>query len=285
MKYISKDILDVDDFLNLEKIKQPHDNHIHLKTVYEHKNDLKTAYINYIFFAKSYRLKDLPINSRVKITGKKSFIEHYDNPKIFSDFIFNFRNDNRSFFCYMCGGMNAGTLDHLLPKDNYPEFSFFSKNLIPSCDCNSKKSDNISSGLNPHFYEDCDKELFYLDIFIHGLAGNQVQYSFEIKVKNGFSTKLLGLLNYHLENHIMKFSDIDNYMKNQCGRVLNNPIQALSIRKKITRSQLIEKVEDLYFIAKNEAGSANRWDAILYKGLLKRSVISYIFDEINKQYP
>ena len=285
MKYIAKDILEVDDFLNLEKIKKPYDNHIHVKTVYEHKKDLKTAYINYIFFAKNYRLKDLPINSSIKIAGKKSFIEHYDNPKSFSDFIFNFRKDNRSFFCYMCGGMNAGTLDHLLPKDNYPEFSFFSKNLIPSCDCNSKKSDNISSGLNPHFYDECNKELFYLDIFIHGLVGNQVQYNFEIKVKNGFGFKFLGLLNHHLENHMMKFSDIENYMKNQCARILNNPIQALSIRRKISRSQLIEKIEDLSFIAESEARSPNRWDTILYKGLLKRSVVSYILGEIHKHYP
>lgn len=53
MKYITKDILDVDDFLNLEKIKKPHDNHIHVKTVYNFKNELKISYINYIFSLRS----------------------------------------------------------------------------------------------------------------------------------------------------------------------------------------------------------------------------------------
>lgn len=285
MKYITKDILDVDDFLNLEKIKKPYDNHIHVKTVYNFKNELKISYINYIFFAKKYRLKDLPVNSRIKIADKKSFIEHYENPKKFSDFIDKFRHDSRSGFCYMCGALSAGTLDHLLPKDEYPDFSFFSKNLIPSCECNQNKKKNISSGLNPHFYQECDNELYYLDININGITNNQISYTFEIKVKKIFSNNFNELIEYHLNNHILKFSDMENYMKNQCGRILNNPIQALSIRKKITKSQLIEKVEDLYFIAKNEAGSPNRWDAVLYRGLLKRSVISYIFNEIHKQYP
>lgn len=285
MKFIDKEILDIDDFFNLSMIKKPHDNHVHMKAIFDHKEDLKTAYLNYIFFAKNYRLKDLPIVLSITKAGKKSFIEHYDNPKYFCDFIFNFRNDNRSFFCYMCGGMNAGTLDHLLPKDIYPEFSFFSKNLIPSCDCNSKKNDTISSGLNPHFYTECDSELFCLDINIHGTICNQVQYSYEIKVKNGFNNKFTDILTSHLLNHVMKFSDIENYMKNQCARVLNNPIQALSIRKKLSRNELIEKIEDLYLIAENEAGSPNRWDIILYKGLLKKSVLSYILGEIHKGYP
>ena len=285
MKYINKKILDVDDFANLQSIRKPLDSHIHLKKVYEYKNDLKNSYINYIFFAKRYKLKDLPRSLKIERVGKASFIEHYNNPKYFSDFISDFRNKNRSNFCYMCGSMNAGTLDHLLPKDKYPEFAFFSKNLIPSCDCNSKKNDNISSCINPHFYQECNSELFYLDIVIHGRLGNEVQYGFNIKVKNSFNLNFIDLLNFHLLNHIIKFSDINNYMKNHCARILNNPIQALSIRRKLSRSQLVEKIEDLVFIATSEADSPNRWDVILYKGLLKKSVISYILGEIYKKYP
>lgn len=174
MKFIDKKNLDVDDLFNLSSIEKPLDYHIHLRTVYEHKDDLKKAYINYCFFAKKYRLKDLPRSSIIKKVGKTSFIEHYENTKHFSKFISDFRNNNRTGFCYMCGAMNAGTLDHLLPKDIYPEFSFFSKNLIPSCDCNQKKKENISTGLNPHFYQECDNELYYLDISINGIVNNQV---------------------------------------------------------------------------------------------------------------
>lgn len=128
MKFINYDILNVDDFGRLEMISLPSDHrHYHLRNVYTHKEDLKSSYINYIFFAKKYRLLDIPVNSSIKKTGKSSFIEHYDNPKYFSNFIDKYREDNRSDFCYMCGDMNAGTLDHILPKDIYPEFSFFRK--------------------------------------------------------------------------------------------------------------------------------------------------------------
>ncbi|RBA36419.1 MULTISPECIES: hypothetical protein [Acinetobacter] len=285
MKFISKDILDVDDFLNLNGINKPPDSYKHLKVVYDNKDILKSSYINYIFFAKKYRVVDIPRNSIVKKIGKHSFVEHYNNPKGFSSFIDKFRGDNRSGFCYMCGALSAGTLDHLLPKDEYPEFSFFSKNLIPSCDCNQKKKENISSGLNPHFYEECDEELYYLDISLNGVINNQISYDFEIKVKKDFNSNFYGLIEYHLNNHILKFSDIDNYMRNRCASMLNNPIDALSIRKKISKNQLREKIEDFYCAAKHEAKSSNRWDVIFYKSLLKRSVFLFIFGEIQKKYP
>jgi hypothetical protein len=203
--------------VNLNGINKPPDSYKHLKVVYDNKDILKSSYINYIFFARKYRVVDIPRNSIVKKIGKHSFVEHYNNPKGFSSFIDKFRGDNRSGFCYMCGALSAGTLDHLLPKDEYPEFSFFSKNLIPSCDCNQKKKENISSGLNPHFYEECDEELYYLDISLNGVINNQISYDFEIKVKKIFSNNFNELIEYHLNNHILKFSDIENYMKNHYG--------------------------------------------------------------------
>ncbi len=43
--------------------------------------------------------------------------------------------------CQFCGINTDSTIDHYLPKENYPEFSVAHLNLIPCCpDCNSKKS-------------------------------------------------------------------------------------------------------------------------------------------------
>lgn len=45
--------------------------------------------------------------------------------------------DSSSDICPMCGMPgNGGTIDHLLPKERYPEFSILSKNLVPACLCN-----------------------------------------------------------------------------------------------------------------------------------------------------
>ncbi len=40
--------------------------------------------------------------------------------------------------CPMCGSASTGSLDHYLPKDDYPEFSVLPCNLVPACAlCNS----------------------------------------------------------------------------------------------------------------------------------------------------
>ena len=47
--------------------------------------------------------------------------------------------------CPYCGGLAvAKTLDHYLPKYNYPQFSVHPMNLVPCCrDCNTEKSDGV----------------------------------------------------------------------------------------------------------------------------------------------
>lgn len=57
---------------------------------------------------------------------------------------FEFINDLRAWnggACPVCGGAGTGTLDHYLPKGVFPEFSFFSPNLVPACyRCNNKRN-------------------------------------------------------------------------------------------------------------------------------------------------
>lgn len=46
--------------------------------------------------------------------------------------------------CPFCGISESSTLDHYLPKEQYPEFAIFPKNLVPSCAiCNTRKRDRI----------------------------------------------------------------------------------------------------------------------------------------------
>lgn len=46
--------------------------------------------------------------------------------------------------CPFCGISESSTLDHYLPKERYPEFSVFPKNLVPSCAvCNTRKRDQV----------------------------------------------------------------------------------------------------------------------------------------------
>lgn len=48
------------------------------------------------------------------------------------------------FRCPFCGIGESSTLDHYLPKEQYPEFAIFPENLIPCCAvCNTRKRDRV----------------------------------------------------------------------------------------------------------------------------------------------
>ncbi|WP_186170911.1 hypothetical protein [Vibrio chagasii] len=68
---------------------------------------------------------------------------HYTSEPACFSFIPILRGSSRRV-CPMCGSLGTGTLDHLLPQVSYPEFSVFSRNLVPACDCNSKRKDVVS---------------------------------------------------------------------------------------------------------------------------------------------
>jgi hypothetical protein len=61
--------------------------------------------------------------------------------------------------CPFCGIGESSTLDHYLPKENYPEFAIMSRNLVPSCSpCNTRKSrlvvdedTNVRLFLHPYY--------------------------------------------------------------------------------------------------------------------------------------
>lgn len=63
--------------------------------------------------------------------------------------------------CPFCGGIgHVRTLDHFLPKANFPLFSVLPGNLVPCCrDCNSEKLNSFSTtrggqALHPYFDDD-----------------------------------------------------------------------------------------------------------------------------------
>lgn len=73
--------------------------------------------------------------------------------------------------CPFCGGIGRPkSLDHYLPKANYPQFSVLPQNLVPACrDCNTGKSNDLAQNpsqqpLHPYF----DADRFFLDQWVFG---------------------------------------------------------------------------------------------------------------------
>lgn len=98
------------------------------------------------------------VNANPTITALRPHLEKlYDKPLAAIKHIKNLR-DSLDGACPMCGRDALGTLDHYLPQADYPEFCFFSKNLIPACNrCNSARSNQVKGdaqgkrALQPYF--------------------------------------------------------------------------------------------------------------------------------------
>src|SRR5690606_17827940 len=71
---------------------------------------------------------------------RKAIVGHYESPPKALRHLQKLRHESSPDVCPMCGSLGTGTLDHVLPKANYPELSIFTKNLVPACGCNSLRS-------------------------------------------------------------------------------------------------------------------------------------------------
>ena len=66
---------------------------------------------------------------------KTGLIKNYNTPPEQLKHLEDLRNSSPDI-CPMCGSSHAGTLDHILPKEDFPEWAVFSWNLVPACECN-----------------------------------------------------------------------------------------------------------------------------------------------------
>ncbi len=67
----------------------------------------------------------------------------------------------RTRTCPQCRISEAFELDHFLPKESYPEFSIYSRNLVPSCGrCNSLKGPDASAQYLHAYYDQIPRRRF-----------------------------------------------------------------------------------------------------------------------------
>ena len=87
---------------------------------------------------------------------KTSFLNLYSSPSegsVQSRALAAIRNHSLAL-CPACGEAGApNTLDHYLPKSEYPHFCITPYNLFPMCDaCQNKKLDKTGDEINPRFF-------------------------------------------------------------------------------------------------------------------------------------
>lgn len=103
--------------------------------------------------------------------------------------------------CPMCGSPSIGTLDHYLPKEEYPEFAVLPSNLLPTCSlCNSGSKGRTYKGmthgerfLHPYFDQVADKAFWH--IVVHPPYGAP---TFQPIADTDVDDAMLSMVNFHL---------------------------------------------------------------------------------------
>lgn len=105
--------------------------------------------------------------------------------------------------CPMCGSPTTGSIDHLLPRAVYPEFSIMRANLVPACThCNSANKGNKHRGdaqperfIHPYYDQFADQPL-WLVRFNAPLAAA----TFDAEPLPTLQDPVLSIVRYHLTN-------------------------------------------------------------------------------------
>lgn len=231
----------------------------------------------YIMFREQYELYDVNMGNpwhirQLPISGdfKKSLITHYNEPPVDRLlFIQEYRRKISPTLCPMCGGFGNGTLDHYLPKNDFPEYSFFSKNLIPACNCNQLRSTTVKGTtfparvIHPYFDNFLEQRL-YQSTFIGGFEAPSIS----IEVINTNHPEI-DILKFHLEKVILNDATLGWFEKYWSDLSLraHDILDLVLPEDTITGINLKDSIERYRNSKDKEHNTPNNWHSIFYTGL------------------
>lgn len=237
--------------------------------------DLNLKYLNYDWYVTNHK-EAIP---KSDFLGSVDLLKDYYEapPKHLRSLIRNKRNEHDLNECPSCGYPFApDTLDHFVPKDEWPEFSIFPNNLVPQCrGCAPIKSskyfcniNNTAKFIHPIYSDILSKIGFKVIVEFNGIEPNfKISYTFEDP--SPLSDADLERIKRHLD--LLK---VTSRFRGYCLR------EYRSWKNKIKYQKFdIEKVF-LSFISTNSNSPDfhKNWSSAFYKGILEnRQVLDYLY--------
>lgn len=169
--------------------------------------------------------------------------------------------------CPFCGIGESSTLDHYLPKELYPEFSIFSKNLVPSCgSCNTRKSTlvvdkdtSVRCFLHP-YYDVIPKSRFVsLDLVI---GKDAIALRYKMVHPSGMSSQVFD----HLSSHFKRLQIADRCRKMSLFHLRDRRKAFARFFSKGGAARVSLELNDDAADLEEESGP-NHWQALLYRSL------------------
>lgn len=215
---------------------------------------------------------------------KMYLIGHYGSPPAALRYIDELRIATEHLVCPMCGSMHRGTLDHILPKARYAEFSVYSMNLVPACKCNIVRG-NTTIGPNPGervlhpYYDECLSERLVVAKFED--LGPVPRVTLKVAVDVTHSD--FCAIGFHVAS-VLERTSIRKYLREKWVGLCRKPSTVLRfMRQPIPNAQALRQflemeLEDLddSFYAKNN------WNSIFVAGLLDEPVVDWLFQCVQR---
>jgi hypothetical protein len=221
------------------------------------------------------QIANVPLTDQVKGYLKG----HYSSPPKGLEHISLIRRQHRHRLCPMCGSMHSGTLDHVLPKEDYSEFAIFSLNLVPACDCNIKRGRTTTGRvpgarvLHPYFDECLSERL--ISAHFEDL-GPVPRVSLRILVDN--THQHYQAISFHVAE-IVGNTGVLEYLSDSWTSLCEMPEQVVRALGEIPAT-----LEDLQAALGRELEmldghhkGRNNWNSVFVHGLMDNEVLNWLF--------
>ncbi|WP_444943526.1 hypothetical protein ACJJIK_18505 [Microbulbifer sp. ZKSA006] len=174
--------------------------------------------------------------------------------------------------CPMCGSFKTTDVDHFLPKKHYPEFSVFSKNLIPACNCNRNKATKIvgeastkARFLHP-YYDSCLNHRLITCFIEFSSESDTPKISIQ-STEQGH--ELEASINYHI-NEIVIPSGIITTLNSFWSRLWVFPLNVIQTlpRSTVSNKEMLNCLTDRLVRLDQRFETPNNWESIFTHGLI-----------------
>jgi hypothetical protein len=226
---------------------------------------IQRSYLRYTVAAGDPALAEQPCGLPASLARKLK--AHYKKPPTALPVIGTIRRELSPTVCPMCGSPGFGTVDHVFPKELYPELCLHSRNLVPACACNvSRKSafwDKAAGRvLHPYFDEVLNSRLVRATI-----AGP-------------FETATLGLelccgpipelprVQFHVR-HIVEKTPIIEFLRTQWVNLRRQHTTVPELTGAVMQSeQFMAAAHNVLTRFDAEYATPNNWKSIFWSGLV-----------------
>lgn len=176
--------------------------------------------------------------------------------------------------CQNCTIDSANTLDHILPKSDYPEFVVNPLNLFPCCsNCNSYKLDGTDNAAGQKYLnlylDDLPKEQYlFVDVSID--ANKDLDFKFYLKnVGNKINATLFSII----ESHYTRLHLFNRMKLKSIEYVSEFETKILAFNHRLKKEEIIDDL--IKAVAKDKAAYGdNHWKCILELALLNSSLFT-----------